>query len=178
MIPTAIDMPHKSERFEITQEDQLIATWCIVAVSLSFIDLGIPSPLPGVKPGLANIAVLIVLNRLGLRAAVWVSLLRVLTVGLLIGTFLSPTFWLSLCGALGSLCGLILAARLPARFFSAITQSIIAALGHLAGQLAIVHFFLIPVSQLSIILPILMGVSILMGVINGMIVNSLLNRST
>jgi heptaprenyl diphosphate synthase len=64
------------------------------------VEAAIPSPLPGVKPGLANIVTLVVLQRLGMRAAVWVSLLRVVAGSLILGTFLSPSFVLSLCGAL------------------------------------------------------------------------------
>ena len=57
------------------------------ALGLSVLEAAIPSPLPGVKPGLANIITLIVLARYGWRAAAWVSILRVLAGGLVLGLF-------------------------------------------------------------------------------------------
>ena len=49
-----------------------------LAVGLSLVESAFPSPIPGVKPGLANIIVLLVLHQDGLRAATWVSVLRVI----------------------------------------------------------------------------------------------------
>ena len=62
-------------------------------------------PLPGVKPGLANIVTLIVLARYGWATAVWVSGLRVLAGSLLLGHFLAPGFFLTLTGTALSLRG-------------------------------------------------------------------------
>jgi heptaprenyl diphosphate synthase len=58
-------------------EDHHIARMAAFAIGLSVLEAAIPSPLPGVKPGLANIIVLIVLQRYGWRSAAWVSMLRV-----------------------------------------------------------------------------------------------------
>ena len=59
-----------------------------VAMVLSFVESQIPLPLPvpGVKLGLANIAVIFTLYRLGVPEAAGVSLVRVLLVSLLFGT--------------------------------------------------------------------------------------------
>ena len=59
-------------------EDRRVAWLASAAVGLSLVDAAIPSPLPGVKPGLANIVTLVVLARYGWGTAVWVSALRVL----------------------------------------------------------------------------------------------------
>ncbi|MCH2221830.1 MAG: Gx transporter family protein, partial [Dechloromonas sp.] len=87
------------------------------AVGLSLVDAAIPSPLPGVKPGLANIVTLVVLARYGWATAVWVSGLRVLAGSLLLGYFLAPGFFLSLTGTTLSLLTLGLARHLPSRWF-------------------------------------------------------------
>ena len=42
----------------VTDEDRRVAWLTTVAVGLSLVDAAIPSPLPGVKPGLANICLL------------------------------------------------------------------------------------------------------------------------
>ena len=83
--------------------DAELARLAAIAVAVHVMEGFLPSPVPGVKPGLANIVVLVVLYRHGWRTACWVSLLRVLAGSLLLGTFLSPTFLLSLAGALASL---------------------------------------------------------------------------
>ncbi len=64
-------------------------------------EAAIPSPLPGVKPGLANIIVLLVLMRYGWRDAAWVGLLRVFAGSIVFGQFLAPGFFLALTGASG-----------------------------------------------------------------------------
>jgi hypothetical protein len=48
-----------------TPEDHRIAQLAAAAIGLSLIDAAIPLPLPGIKPGLANIVTLIVLARYG-----------------------------------------------------------------------------------------------------------------
>jgi hypothetical protein len=85
-------------------EDHRVARHAAAAIVLTVAEAAIPLPLPGVKPGLANIIVLVVLARWGWREAVWVALLRVLVSSLLLGQFLAPGFFLSLarqCGQPG-----------------------------------------------------------------------------
>ncbi|MFH0935130.1 MAG: Gx transporter family protein, partial [Pseudomonadota bacterium] len=83
-------------KLETSAEDHHIAKMAAVALGLTVLENAIPTPLPGVKPGLANIVTLIVLARYGWRAAAWVSLLRVVAGSLLFGNFLAPGFFLSL----------------------------------------------------------------------------------
>ena len=71
MIPSVIELP-------VSLDDRRIARYAAAAIALTVAEAAIPSPLPGVKPGLANIIVLIVLMRHGWKDAAWVSLLRVL----------------------------------------------------------------------------------------------------
>ena len=47
----------------VTAEDRRVAWLATAAVGLALVDAAIPSPLPGVKPGLANIVTLVVLVR-------------------------------------------------------------------------------------------------------------------
>ena len=94
--------PQKNKRIEIktTADDHRIAKLAAFAIGLHLLEAVMPSPLPGVKPGLANIVTLFVLYRFDFATAAWVSLLRVFASSLLLGNFLSPTFALSLSGAL------------------------------------------------------------------------------
>ncbi|MBI3902488.1 MAG: Gx transporter family protein [Nitrosomonadales bacterium] len=152
-----------------TVEDHHIARMAALALGLSVLEAAIPSPLPGVKPGLANIVTLIVLARYGWRMAAWVSLLRVLAGGLLFGNFLAPGFFLSLSGALCSLLVLAVSRHLPQRWFGPVSHSIFAAFAHIAGQLLLVYFWLIPHTGLLYLVPIFAVAALLFGTVNGLI---------
>ena len=147
-----------------------------LALGLSVLEAAIPSPLPGVKPGLANIVTLIVLERYGWRAAAWVSLLRVLAGGLLMGNFLAPGFFLSLSGAMCSLAVLAVSRHLPQRWFGPVTHSILAAFAHIAGQLLLVYFWLIPNVGLLYLVPIFAAAALIFGTANGLIAAHYLNE--
>ena len=157
-------------------DDHRIAKLAAMALGLTLLEAVIPSPLPGVKPGLANIVTLVVLARFGLRTAVWVSLLRVVAGSVLLGTFLSPTFVLSFSGALASLAALAAAYTLPTRWFGPVTQSICAALAHIAGQLAVVFFWLIPHAGVGYLLPVFAAAALLFGTVNGIAAAYLMAR--
>lgn len=116
-------MTHSTIRLSTTPEDHRVARLAAAAVALSLIDAAIPMPLPGIKPGLANIITLIVLARHGWGTAAWVCALRVIAGGLLLGQFLSPGFFMSLTGAAFSLIVLAPAARLPQRWFGPVPDS-------------------------------------------------------
>ncbi len=140
-----------------------------VALGLTILENAIPSPLPGVKPGLANIVTLIVLARYGWRAAAWVSLLRVVAGSLLFGNFLAPGFFLSLSGAVCSLFVLIFAQHLPTHWFGAVTHSILAAFAHIAGQMGMVYLWLIPHTGIAWLIPVFAAAALVFGTVNGLI---------
>jgi heptaprenyl diphosphate synthase len=152
-----------------TVADHRIAKLAALAIGLHMLEAAIPSPLPGVKPGIANIVTLFVLYEYGFATAAWVSLLRVFASSLLLGQFLSPTFFLSLSGAILSLALLFVAQYLPKHYFSAITLSILAAFAHIAGQLIIVRIWLIPHTGVVYLVPIFALAALFFGLINGLI---------
>lgn len=159
---------------QTTPEDHRIARLAAFAIGLSVAEAVIPSPLPGIKPGLANIVTLLVLERFGLSAAIWVSLLRVVAGSLILGTFLSPSFVLSLAGAAASLAALALARHLPKSWFGAVSLSILAAFVHIAGQMAVVYLWLIPHAGILYLAPIFAAAALLFGAVNGLITARLL----
>ncbi len=160
---------------ETSRQDHAIARLAAFAIALHLAEAVLPSPLPGVKPGIANIVTLYVLHRYGLATAAWVSLLRVFAVSLLFGNFLSPTFALSLTGAIASLGMLALSMKLPSRHFGPISHSILAAFAHIGGQLCIVRLWLIPHAGLAYLVPIFAAAALLFGTINGLIAAKLLD---
>lgn len=161
----------------ITEADRRIARYAAAAIALTVAEAALPSPLPGVKPGLANIVVLIVLARQGWRDAAWVSLLRVIAGSLLVGQFLAPGFFLALTGALASLTVLAVAARLPPRWFGPVTASVLAAFAHIGGQLLLARAWLVPHDGVFLLAPIFGLSALVFGIVNGLVAAKLLKES-
>lgn len=149
--------------------DRRIARLAALAIVLSLVDAGIPTPLPGIKPGLANIVTLIALERLGWRAAASISLIRILAASLLLGSLMTPGFFLSLAGGLASLAGLAPASRLPRRWFGPVSLSLIAAFCHIGGQLLLAGLWLIPSRGILYFVPVFALAALITGVVNGLI---------
>ncbi len=167
MTPSVIELP-------VTADDRRIARLAALALGLTLAEAAIPSPVPGVKPGLANIVVLLVLLQYGWRAAAWVSGLRVLAGGLLLGTLFAPGFWLSAAGACASLAVLAVARHLPERHFGPVSLSVLAAFAHIGGQLALAGAWLLPGVALVKLMPVFAAAALVFGAVNGVIVARLL----
>jgi heptaprenyl diphosphate synthase len=163
-----------------TRDDHLIAWLAALAITIHIAESVLPSPLPGVKPGLANVITIVVLIKYGWRMAAWVGLLRVLVGSLLLGTLFSPTFWLSFSGALGSIATLgaaySLMQWLPERGLSALGYSLLAAMAHMASQFWVAYLLFIPHPALFHLLPVLMTAAVIFGIVSGMITHVLLQR--
>jgi heptaprenyl diphosphate synthase len=151
-----------------SDDDRRIAALAAAAVGLTLVEAAIPLPLPGVKPGLANIIGLVVLCRFGWSNAVWVTLLRVVAGALLLGSFLTPTFVLSLGGALTSLIAMGLLHRLCPRWLGPVGLSVLAAFAHMAAQLLIVNLWLMPAVSLLGVAPLFLTVAWITGLVNGL----------
>ena len=167
MTRSAIELP-------VSADDRRTAGLAAIAIGLTLAEAAIPSPVPGVKPGLANIVILLVMLQYGWKTAAWVAALRVLAGSLLLGSFLSPGFWLSAAGALSSLAVLAAGQYLPRRWFGAVSLSVLAAFGHIAGQLVLAWLWLLPTAALLNLLPVFAAAALLFGAINGFIVARLL----
>ena len=164
--------------FTVTPDDRRIARYAAAAIALTIAEAALPSPLPGVKPGLANIVVLIVLMRHGWRDAAWVSLLRVFAGSLLTGQFLAPGFFLGLAGALTSLAVLAIAAQLPRNAFGPVTASVLAAFAHIGGQLLVARLWLVPHDGIVYLVPVFAASALLFGIVNGLIAAKLLKETS
>ena len=161
---------------QTSREDYRIAWLSALAVMIHITEAALPSPVPGVKPGLANVITIAVLIEFGWGTAVWVSLLRVLAGSLLIGTFLSPGFILSLSGAVASITVLRVACLLPGEGFGAIGYSLLAAMAHMSGQFLVAWLLFIPHPALWHLYPVLLTLSVFFGVISGILAAKLVRR--
>lgn len=157
-------------------EDHRIAYLAALAIALMLMESALPSPLPGIKPGLANIVTLLVLKQYGLRTACWVVGLRVVAGSMLLGSFLTPGFMLSLGGAIASLAVLWFANLLPERYFGAVSLSILAAFAHIGAQLLIVSLWLMPTVNVFYLSPVFAAAAWIFGLSNGLVAAYLLNN--
>lgn len=163
-----------------SKTNQLIAGFAALAVCIHIIEASIPSPLPGIKPGLANVVTLVVLLRYGAKMAAWVALLRVFTGSLLIGSFLTPTFIMSAGGAFCSLAILLslwlLNPYLPGRGLGPVGLSLAAAWAHMSGQLVLAWALFIPHNGLFALAPALLTAATIFGIVSGLFAATILQK--
>ena len=110
------------------------------AMILSYVESKVPPlvAIPGIKVGLANIAVIFTLYKFSAKDAVIVSLLRVLLVSMLFGTGVSLIY--SVSGAILSLSVMILLKKLTP--LGEVTVSVCGGVMHNVGQIAAASFML------------------------------------
>ena len=150
------------------QKMALLGVLTAGAIVIAILESFIPSVgIPGVKLGLANIVILIILYELGILEAIVVNLLRVLVVGLVRGTFLSMGFLMSLSGAVFSL-GVMIIFYLLIKKFSIIGVSVIGSIFHVTGQILIAMLFL-GTAYIFLYLPIIAISAIITGVFVGIV---------
>lgn len=157
-------------RLTVTAEDRHIAIMAAAAIGLTLAEAAIPSPLPGVKPGLANIVILLVMMRYGIRTAVWVMAIRLLAGSLLLGTFLSPGFWLAAAGAVASSLILYGSRILSERYFGAVSISVLMATAHVSGQLLLASLWFFSGVDIAVLAPVFALAALVFGTANGLIV--------
>ena len=144
-----------------------------LAMILSFIESQIPAfvAIPGMKIGLANIAIVFALYTLDFRSALTISLIRVVLSSLLFGSVVSLLY--SLAGALISLAGMVLLKRTG--LFGVMGISVFGAVLHNLGQIA-VAWFILKTQALVYYLPFLLFSAVAGGVVTGIIAAVLIKR--
>ena len=156
-----------------TQKLTVMALTTAIALVLSFIESQIPAfvAVPGVKMGLANIAIVYALYRLGWKEAAIISLIRVVLVSLLFGS--AASFLYSLAGAVLSLLGMALLKKTGK--FTEIVVSVAGGVLHNIGQIAMASIIL-ETDARRYYLPFLLVSGILAGVVIGLISGILIRR--
>lgn len=117
-----------------TKKLTLLSMGTALAMILSYIEFLLPpiwSAVPGIKLGLANIVIIFMLYRMGVKYAVLVSFVRVVLSALLFGSVL--TFAYSVAGAILSLTLMAVFKKLSV--FSSVGVSIIGGVSHNVGQI-------------------------------------------
>lgn len=150
----------------------LLAMLTAVAMILSYVESLLPSVgIPGVKMGLANIAVIFALFRFGWKEAAALSLVRVVLVSLLFGSVGAMLY--SLAGAVLSLAVMALLRRIDR--FSTMGVSVAGGVAHNAGQI-LMAMLILQTKQLLGYLPVLAISGIVGGVLTGLAAALLIRR--
>ena len=150
----------------------LLAMLTAVAMILSYVESLLPSVgIPGVKMGLANIAVIFALFRFGWKEAAALSLVRVVLVSLLFGSVGAMLY--SLAGAVLSLAVMALLRRIDR--FSTVGISVAGGVAHNAGQI-LMAMLILQTKQLLGYLPVLAVSGIAGGVLMGLAAALLIRR--
>ena len=150
----------------------LLAMLTAVAMILSYVESLLPSVgIPGVKMGLANIAVIFALFRFGWKEAAALSLVRVVLASLLFGSVGAMLY--SLAGAVLSLAVMALLRRIDR--FSTVGISVAGGVAHNAGQI-LMAMLILQTKQLLGYLPVLAVAGIAGGVLTGLAAALLIRR--
>ena len=151
----------------------LLGICTAIAMVLSYLESLIPLSfaVPGVKLGLANIAIVFVLYKLGAKEAVLVSALRIIWMAILFGNFLTLAY--SAAGAVLSLTAMILLKR--SERFSSVGVSVTGGILHNAGQI-LVAMLVMETAQIVYNLPVLCISGIAAGVAVGIVSEIMIKR--
>ena len=143
------------------------------AIVLSYIESRIPAffAIPGIKAGLANIAVIFCLYKIGIKEAIVVSLIRVFIVSLLFGSPISMIY--SIAGAVLSLASMILLKKLTR--LTEVSVSVCGGVMHNVGQIATASFML-STNVVIYYLPFLILSGTLAGIVVGLVSALLIKR--
>lgn len=133
-----------------------------------------PLPIPGMRLGLANIAVLLAVLVLGPRRGLAVALAKVLLTSLAAGTLGGPAIVLSGTGTLFAWAAMS-ALSLAGPRFSAVGLSVGGAAAHMAGQIAAACLLTASVAPL-VFAPFLLGAAVPAGLAVGALVRLLVSR--
>ena len=156
-----------------TKKIAVLALAIALAMILSFVESQIPAfvAIPGVKIGLANIAVVFVLYKLGWKEAVLISLVWVFMVSVLFGTAVSLFY--SVAGAVLSLTGMVLLKRTG--LFSTVAVSVTGGVLHNVGQI-LMACLLLETNVIVYYLPFLILSGVIAGVVIGVVAAIMVNR--
>jgi len=147
-----------------------------VAVTLHVLETLLPTPVPWLRLGLANIMTLAALYLYDGRAAWTVSLARVGIGALLLGRLFSPGFWLAAAGAIVATSAMIIVYRAAGRRLSPIGVSAIGAAGHALGQILAARLLIIQHAAIWQIMPLFLFFTIFSGVLTGWLAAGLLEQ--
>ena len=144
-----------------------------LAMIFSYIEtfISIPLIVPGIKLGLANIAIIAVLFCVGAKEAFIVNMIRISIISVLFGNI--NTFIFSVAGGILSLAIMVILKKTT--IFSTVAISIAGGVFHNIGQI-IAAIFIMGTSAIIYYLPVLMVGGVVTGIIIGLVSGLVIER--
>lgn len=140
---------------------------------INVIEFIIPLPVPWLKFGFANIFVLMAIFFFSFKDALKVTVLRVLVSSIMVGKFLTPSFFLAMSGGITSTIIMYIFFAAFKEQFSLIGISVIGSYTHSITQLITAYLLFVKHTEIFSILFIFLCASLVTGIINGMAANYL-----
>ena len=163
--------------YTIEQAAVLVA----LASGLQVLESFFPHPVPGVRLGLANIITMIALVRIGARAAIEISVLRVFISAMFTGTIFTPAFFIGLSGAVCSSVLMVLFYKATIekgfKILSLTGISVLGAAAHNAAQLGVVYFVFIKSTAVLSFAPVLGISAVAAGIVTGAVASAAIRAS-
>jgi len=148
----------------------LIAFLTALSGVLSVLDTMIPKPMPLAKLGIANMVSLALVMEGQPGLAFITAVLRTLVSSMMVGTFLSYTFLLSLSGAIGAVAVMALCSPLLSNWLSETGLSVIGAVFNTFFQCCVVALFFGLDRGTVFLISILLLFSVANGIITGLLI--------
>lgn len=144
-----------------------------VAMVFSYIDslIPIPIPIPGVKIGISNIAIITVLYVVGIKEAIVINILRIVLTSILFGNITS--FWFSITGGIFSILVMVLLKKID--IFSTVGVSVAGGVSHNIGQIA-AAVIIMETNVILYYLPVLLVTGTITGVVIGIVAAMVIKR--
>ena len=148
-----------------------LGLFAAVAIIFGYVESLIPffAGIPGMKLGLANLAVLFILEKYTWKEAVLVSVVRIIVIGFMFGNLFSILY--SLAGGILSFLVMLLLKRIKG--FSMIGISIAGGVSHNIGQI-VVAMCVLENTKLIYYLPVLMIAGTVTGILIGVVSRKIL----
>ncbi len=157
-----------------------VAVLTALATILQVLESFFPHPVPGVRLGLANMITIVALVREGWPVAIEISVLRSIIGSFMLGTFMSPSFFLSVTSALASTAIMALAHALVTRskkpVLSLVGISLAGAFAHAMTQLCLVYFLFVRHPGVLMLAPVIGVSAVITGWVNGIVAAGVCSR--
>ncbi len=156
-----------------TKTIAMLAMMIAVAMVFSYVEAMIPINfgIPGVKLGLANLAIVAALYLMGGKKALLISVVRIILSGFLFGNLASILY--SMAGGLLSLALMVLLKK--TNKLSVVSVSVVGGIAHNIGQI-IVAMLVVESLKLVLYVPVLLVSGFITGMLIGIVSNIVLPR--
>ncbi len=145
------------------------AVYAALAIGLYTVEAVIPTPLPWLRVGVANVAVVLALYDLGPGGAGAVLALKLVVGSLLLGRFLTPFFWFAAAGGAVALGMMVLSRAVAGRWLTIVGVSVVGGVAHNLAQLAVARLLLVPSDAVWLLAPVLVVVGAASGAAIGLL---------